>query len=371
MSNGTNERRLQNQERTRISQAAAPATNTDVQPGATTTGRAGAQQRAENDTYKEQEKINLVLYKPSVSGSNVLKYPSKPEITSNSDYVIFSFFNYAPPFGGGKNTPNLALAESTSKTNTGGYANYQASNDRSYANPSSLQPIILYMPEDMEGEYGGNWDAMNLSTVARGALGAFGEAAGEDVPQAISDALSAATTTAENFMKKGTGVANLISGVLSKTNFASVSVNDIFSVTTGQVLNPNTEVLYKGPKMRTFSLSFKMAPRNQKEAEQIKYILHALKFATLPRFGGAGDQAASFVRVPQIADVTFMKGNTEHDWVTQFKPSVITNLNISYTPDGAWATLPNGSPVATKLDISFQETKMVYADELLKDKASY
>lgn len=301
---------------------------------------------------------NVGSIKPP-SGS--FRYPNV-DYNNNMDYVKITLHDYIAPFA--------SQASGTATQNNAGlaYSAYNSSNT-SLGNPTST--ILLYMPEDMEGEYGGNWDAMNLSTVARGALGAFGEAAGEDVPDALSELLTTATTTAGNFMKKGTGVANLISGVLSKTNFASVSVNDIFSVTTGQVLNPNTEVLYKGPKMRTFSLSFKMAPRNQKEADQIKYILHALKFATLPRFGGAGDQAASFVRVPQIADVTFMKGNTEHDWVTQFKPSVITNLNISYTPDGAWATLPNGSPVATKLDISFQETKMVYADEVLKDKASY
>ena len=307
--------------------------------------------------YKESRNAGNI--KPP-SGS--FRYPDV-EYKNDMDYVKITLHDYIAPFAG------EASGTATENNSALAFSAYNSSN-RSLGKATST--ILLYMPEDMEGEYGGNWDSMNLSTVARGALGAFGEAAGGDVPAAIKEALTAATTSTENFMKKGTGVANLISGALAKANFGSVSVNDIFSVTTGQVLNPNTEVLYRGPKMRTFSLSFKMAPRNQREADQIKYILHALKFATLPKFGGAGESnVASFVRVPQIADVTFMKGNTEHEWVTQFKPSVITNLNISYTPDGAWATLPNGSPVATKLDISFQETKMVYADEVLKDKASY
>lgn len=306
--------------------------------------------------YKQSRNAGYI--KPP-SGS--FRYPNV-EYKNDMDYVRIRLHDYVPPFAAEANEG--ALTNNASQAFTA----YNASN-KSLGKETST--ILLYMPEDMEGEYGGNWDSMNLSTVARGALGAFGGASDGDLGQGVKDVIDAATTATENFMKKGTGVANLISGALAKANFGSVSVNDIFSVTTGQVLNPNTEVLYRGPKMRTFSLSFKMAPRNQMEADQIKYILHALKFATLPRFGGAGDQAASFVRVPQIADVTFMKGNTEHEWVTQFKPSVITNLNISYTPDGAWATLPNGSPVATKLDISFQETKMVYADEVLKDKASY
>jgi hypothetical protein len=293
--------------------------------------------------------------------SGNFRYPNV-EYTKDMDYVRINLHDYIAPFS---TQGNQIITNETGLA----FSSYNKSSDGLGKATSTL---YLYMPEDMEGEYGGNWDAQNLSNVTRGVLGGFGDAAGDKVGSGINKLLDAAKTGGDNLLTKGTGVANAISSILGATNFGSVTVNDIFSVTTGQILNPNTEVLYKGPKMRTFNLSFKMAPRNSKEAEQIKSIIHALKFATLPKFGGkGGDKSASFVRLPQIADVTFMKGNTEHDWVTQFKPSVISNLNISYTPDGAWATLPNGSPVATKIDISFQETKMVYADELIKDKASY
>ena len=306
--------------------------------------------------YKESRNAGFI--KPP-TGS--FRYPDV-EYKEDMDYVRINLHDYIAPFSAQgdqiiTNSPGLA------------YSSYNKSSDGLGKATSTL---YLYMPEDMEGEYGGNWDAQNLSNVTRGVLGGFGSAAGGKVDASLTKLLETATTSGKNLLTKGTGVASAISTILGATNFGSVTVNDVFSATTGQILNPNTEVLYKGPKMRTFNLSFKMAPRNAKEAEQIKYIIHALKFATLPKFGGKGKEAAaSFVRLPQIADVTFMKGNEEHDWVTQFKPSVISNLNISYTPDGAWSTLPNGSPVATKIDISFQETKMVYADEVMTDKASY
>ena len=123
--------------------------------------------------------------------------------------------------------------------------------------------------------------------------------------------------------------------------------------------------------MRTFSLNIKMAPRSSTEADNIKKIIECFKFATLPTYGGAGDENASFVRIPQIVDVEFMTGNKSNEWVTQYKPSVITDFNVSYTPDGAWATLPNGAPVATTMTISFQETKMVYAQEVTGTGATY
>lgn len=284
------------------------------------------------------------------------RYP-ETNFDSDTDYVKIRFFDYTAPFsteGGGTAGTSLSVYN-------------QSSNGLGTAGAT----LYLYMPEDIEGQYGANWDAANLSEVARGTLGTFGSAAAGKAGESIVKAFDTIATPTNNFFTKGTGVANAISTILSTTNFGSLTVNDIFSVSTGQILNPNTEVLYKGPKMRTFGLNFKMAPRNQNEADNIKNIIQAFKYATLPKFGGKGDANVSFVKVPQIVDVSFMKGNTEIPWVTQYKPAVITDLSISYTPDGSWATLPNGSPVATSIRVSFQETKMVYADEVVGTGATY
>lgn len=285
-----------------------------------------------------------------------LRFPNAA-FDSDMDYVKIQFFDYTAPFsdqGGGTAGGNLAVYNQSSS---------------GLGTPGAT--IHMYMPQDIEGQYGGNWDAQNLSNVAKTALGTFGEAAAGNGVDAMMKGLEGIKTTGENFFTKGTGIANAISGILGATNFGSLTVNDIFSATTGQVLNPNTEVLYKGPKMRTFSLNFKMAPRSSTEADSIKKIIECFKFATLPRFGGASDENASFVKVPQIVDVEFMTGNQSNKWVTQYKPAVITDFNVSYTPDGAWATLPNGAPVATTMTISFQETKMVYANEVTGTGATY
>ena len=297
--------------------------------------------------------INPSAKAPSIDA----RYPSG-KFNADTDYVKINFHDYVAPYStqGATAAGNNAVANYASYNNTLG---------------SPTSTLSLYMPEDIGSEYGASWQDTNISTIARGALGAFGKTAGGDPAAGLGMAVDALGIASNNFLTKGTGVVNAISQALQQANFGSLTVNEIFSVTTGQVLNPNTEVLYKGPKMRNFSLNFKMAPRNDAETKEIKNIIKAFKYATLPRIGGAGDQAASFIRVPQIVDVTFMKGSSPHPWITQYKPSVITSFDVSYTPDGAWATLPNGSPVATTIKISFQETKMVYADEVVGDGATY
>lgn len=298
----------------------------------------------------------------SAQGSTSLRYPYD-QIGSDNDYVLFTFYDYVAPFsaqGQGQDfQKNTATVSAYNNSSASGLKN-------------STGSVIMYMPEDIQGEYGAQWQDTNLSNMARGALGLFGSAANGDLGQAISNVADTLGKAGENAISKGTLVSNILSDALQKSNFASLTVNDVFASTTGQILNPNTEVLYKGPMMRNFSLQFKMVPNNNDDAIRIRKIIHTFKYATLPKYGGSGDkETASFVKVPQIVDVSFMKGSSLNPWVTQFKPCVIKNVSVSYTPDGTWARLPNGSPVATTLSLQFQETKMVFADELTEGGPSY
>jgi len=42
----------------------------------------------------------------------------------------------------------------------------------------------------------------------------------------------------------------------------------------------------------------------------------------------------------------------------------ITNVEVNYTPDGTYATYGDGTMVAYGLSLSFQETKLVFAEEV-------
>ena len=50
----------------------------------------------------------------------------------------------------------------------------------------------------------------------------------------------------------------------------------------GMVLNPNMEVLFNGPQLRTFGFSFKLSPRNAKEAEEVVKIIRFFKQGMSP-----------------------------------------------------------------------------------------
>ena len=63
---------------------------------------------------------------------------------------------------------------------------------------------------------------------------------------------------------------------------ANVTPSQILARQTGQILNPNLELLFDKPTLRNFRFSFNMVARSQKEGEQIKQIIRLLKKSMAP-----------------------------------------------------------------------------------------
>lgn len=296
-----------------------------------------------------------------LSPGGSLRYP-KDAISNDTDYVRFNFYDYKSPFADGAGGDTLSAYNNSADQN--GLGTYRGS-------------VILYMPEDIQAEYGAQWSGRNISNIGRGALGGTGKLSTQgDIVGSLNEVVTSFNAAAGN-ATQGTAVANIVKTALSAAQFDDLSVNNILSLTGGKILNPNTELIYDGPQMRNFSLNFKMAPKNQPEASEVKKIITAFKQAILPKFNGdtagSGGSASlrAFIGIPMVVDVSFMTGGTNNRYVSQYKPSVLTNVNVSYTPDGAWATYEGGSPVATSLSLSFMELKMVYSEEIYTEGASY
>ena len=60
-----------------------------------------------------------------------------------------------------------------------------------------------------------------------------------------------------------------------------------------------------------------------------------------------------------------MHGGSRNTYVPKYKMCAITDVNVNYTPDGNYAVFQGGAPVATELKISFMETKLVFAEDIV------
>ena len=56
-----------------------------------------------------------------------------------------------------------------------------------------------------------------------------------------------------------------------------VRPGDLISRATGQVLNPNLELLFKNVTLRSFKFTFEFFPRNRREATEVMHIIQCFK----------------------------------------------------------------------------------------------
>lgn len=308
-----------------------------------------------------------------------LSYPRNKVYESFTDYVEFKFYKYKPPFN------RTAEFFADKRSSLAGY-NYTESE---FEQVENLGTVLLYMPEDIGASYGSAWGSQDFTNVARDILNIAGAAANANVgglAQAGADAVKNIPGRLPSLI--GQQVANFINGLPGQIG-GNVDLNSVLSGTAGIIINPNTEILFQGFKMRSFDVAFKMTPEDKDEAGEIKKIIDTFKEASLPDYGGNADVFkkllgdtevaddpevskgtfatgvnTNYISNPYLCQVNFKKGSGSHPYLPKYKPCVISNISISYTPDGSWATYEDGSPVATTIQLSFQESKLVYRSEI-------
>ena len=330
--------------------------------GAETSARRNKTEQLLKDSKLNKGDFKVVYASPRLndgkvgSESNTVRYPASSPISTDTDYVSIDFFNYIKPF---------SAKAMEGATNTGGlYQNYGGFSEESLTKERAegYKSILLFMPEDIQAQYGANWGGVGVGVGQANAASFIGGKAGS-ISEAIGNTFEATTgglkmlgyDLAKQAINKGLG--------------GSMTTNQLMGGVSGTIINPNVELMYEAPELRGFNLNFKMMPRSETEAKNIFTICQTLKKAMLPSFGGTVGKNKEFtsgalLTIPKIVSAKFMTGNKLNKYVTQFKPCAITNVNINYTPDGSYATYRDGSPVATLLSIQFKELKLIFENEI-------
>lgn len=324
----------------------------------------------------------------STTTDGVLRYPESAvgggAITEDSDYVLFEFYEYAPPFrkqdnktepptftGPDRRNPQQKRknirANSGVKTLPRNYYDYNQAQDYKPAGVN-YKPIIMYMPEDISTGFKSNWGGKAFSNIATDLL----KAAGAEGLNKL-EGLGTGVENASERLAAISGAAVIRKGIQKITGDV-LSNDDVFGSISGAILNPNTELLYSATDMRNFQMNFKLVPRNEDEAITINKITKIFKMCTLPSrdpgevFATKNQGIKSgFIGVPKLVRVSFMQGPGVHPVLPVYKMCAVTSIDVNYTPDGAYATYTSGQPVAISLSINFQETKMVFSEEIERD----
>ena len=260
------------------------------------------------------------------------RYPL--DMKGDQDHIKFTMYAYAPK--------KFGLTE--------GLGAFTGTN---IAPGGKLGTVILPIQPQISDSNPVSWgeDTMN-SLDAAAAAAAYA---------AITQGGEGLAKTAETIAKEiGDQQGNITSALAAKLSGAAAGVNKNFlSRVTGGVLNNNVELLFQGPSLRTFTFSFLMSAREQKETEMIVKIIRFFKQGMSVKTTGAN----LFLKAPNIFTIEYIHKNEPHRYINKIKTCALQNCTVNYTPEGNYSTYTDGSMTQYSLTLTFGEIDPIYEDD--------
>ena len=262
-----------------------------------------------------------------------LRYPFNSPSYLESDYVRFSAIKYEP-------------------------AQFSSNSFAISYNPGEVLGASVYLPiqggiSDSNG-VGWNEEVINPMQIAGAEIAMRG------IPEGGIGLEAAAQKIIGNI---GNNSADVKSAVIASVTESAIGAN-ILPRTARAIFNPNTELLFNGPQLRAFTFSFKLMPRSDKEAMEIKRIIRFFKVNMAART----TESELFLKAPNVFRIEYIHKDTNnsHPGINLIKDCALQNFSVDYTPDGTYMTVGDddvGAMFSYNLTMSFMELTPVYSKD--------
>ena len=146
----------------------------------------------------------------------------------------------------------------------------------------------------------------------------------------------------------------------------NIDVNQAITRVSGAVRNPNLELLFKGPALRSFSFTIRLTPRSPEESKRIRMIIRVLKqHSAVKRNSQVLDGDNNFlIGTPDVFKLRYIKARTQKDikGLNKFKTCALNSISVDYTGEvGRFAAYEEDSqPVTTIITLQFTELTPIY-----------
>ena len=239
--------------------------------------------------------------------------------------------------------------------------------------------VILPMPLSIRDAVGAEWGVGALNTLALGVFSAirdkYENGAGGNVGTLLRtgfknfQATEAWIALADAYAAGGGGAGNLRTQVLNDVTAEiagkiglQVDPLQVLARSTGSVVNNNAELLFRGPKLRSFDFSWKLSPRSSEDSRRIRQLIRFFKLNSLPYV----KSDTIFIETPNVFVVQYVKSdNQRNEALPQPKICALLDFRVDYTPDGVgWAAYGDDSqPVTSVISAVFHELTPLFANE--------
>ena len=217
--------------------------------------------------------------------------------------------------------------------------------------------IALYMPPSVSVTYAANYTDTEIGGLAAAAATAFGEGGQGAVDTLMSDETNKDAIDAVKKMMLST--AGAVPGLQG--------AREVYEMQQGYIMTNRMELAFKGLPKRGFQYTFKMIPKSEQEAEEVRNIVTAFKMNMLPEAEGASDDekksyTGKRLKIPNTFDIKYMYVGRENQYLNKISTCVLENMNVTYggsrykTFDGNEDGAP---PVETTMTLNFKEMELI------------
>ena len=228
----------------------------------------------------------------------------------------------------------------------------------------SVGSVTLPIPSGISDQNTAEWGSQSMTAldIAKADLALSPMAAAMEGESGIN-AFAATATDQLKFIKNNArdvagGVANALAAAA-----AGVEGQQLLARSTGMVMNPNMELLFKGPALRPFSFKFTLSPRDEDEAKIVVGIIRFFKQGMAP----IRSKSNLFLKSPHTFQLRYLhRGDDQnglHFKLNQFKECALQSFGVNYTPTGNYATYQDGTMVSYEITMGFSELEPVFNDD--------
>ena len=224
---------------------------------------------------------------------------------------------------------------------------------RTDTNKRTIGTVILPIPGGIQDGVGVGYGDSRMTPLDMAKANIALTTVSEGFTAGIGAAGSAAETVAGAFGDNKKALAAVIAGM-------AAGGQDLLTRTTGAIANPNMELLFNGPELRTFSFQFLLAPRSQEEAKTIIQILRFFKQGMAP----IRTKSRLFLKSPHTFQLSYRNSKgQDHKYLNKFKECALANFGVNYTPNGNYSTYEDGVMTAYQMTMTYRELNPIYNDD--------
>ena len=221
--------------------------------------------------------------------------------------------------------------------------------------------IALYMPASVQVTYGADYTDTDIGGITGDALDAYNkfvEGNYKGASEAIFRIPEGAKDSLSNVLLSSVGALPGMGGA-----------KEVSEMQSGEIITDRLELAFKGIQKRSFSYTFKMIPKNEREADEIRKIVFAFKANMLPEFV-AGRSGRRLV-VPNTFDIQYQYMGVSNEYLHHISTCVLENMSVTYGGDryktfNASSKGDGAPPVETSITLQFKELELITRERVFE-----